>query len=129
MKNCEKCGAALSDDYRVCPNCGTPVKGAQQHFSNASTYNGPMGNTTPVLVWGIMGLVFSVSFFLSFLGIVFSIIGINKYKSFQAFSNSVPSKQATIGHRLAVAGLIVGIILTVLLGFFLIAMMLTAGQR
>lgn len=111
---CEKCGSQINDNSRFCPNCGATISGEEQNVTAASTYEGPMGNPTPVLVWGIIGLAFSCSFVLSFLGIIFSIIGLNKAKNFAAFTGNAYSKQASIGRRLSIAGIIVGAIFTVL---------------
>lgn len=117
---CNNCGAQLAENSRFCQNCGQLVQSEKQNVSAASTYEGPMGNPTPVLVWGIISLAFACSFFLSFLGIVFGIVGLNKYNTYVDFCGT-GSKQAHIGRKLSKAGLIVGIILTVLFILYFIA--------
>ena len=111
---CEKCGSQINENTRFCPNCGALIKGEEQNVTAASTYEGPMGNPTPVLVWGIIGLSFALTWVLSFLGIIFSCVGLKKARSFAEFTGGAYSKQATIGRNLSKAGLIVGIILSIL---------------
>ena len=123
---CEKCGSQLNDNSRFCPNCGAPIPGEEQNVTPTSTYEGPMGNPGPVLVWGILGLSFACSFFLSFLGIIFSVIGLKKANQFASFTGGAYSKQASIGRGLSKAGLIVGIILTVLFVIYIIALVALA---
>ena len=68
---CNNCGAQLTENSKFCPNCGQLVQSTPQEMTAASTYEGPMGNPTPVLVWGIIGLAFACTFVASFLGIIF----------------------------------------------------------
>lgn len=110
---CKNCGALISENSRFCTNCGQVVESEKQSVSTTSTYEGPMGNPTPVLVYGILGLSFALTFFLSFLGIIFSSIGLKKARAYLDFC-PVGSKQVTIGRNLSKAGMIVGIIMTVL---------------
>ena len=122
---CQNCGSQVNENSRFCPNCGQLVQGERQEVSVASTYEGPMGNPTPVLVWGILGLAFSCTFVASFLGIIFSIVGLNKAKNYFNFCGE-GSKQARIGRNLSKAGLIVGIILTVLFVIYLVVIVILA---
>lgn len=123
---CEKCGSQINENTRFCPNCGATISGEEQNVTAASTYEGPMGNPTPVLIWGILGLTFALTMFLSVLGIIFSAIGLNKAKSFEAFTGGAYSKQARIGRGLSKAGLIVGIIFTILFVIYLAVIVLGA---
>ncbi len=118
---CDKCGAQLNDNSRVCPQCGAPIQGEEQNITTTSTYAGPLGDPKPVLVWGILGLAFACTFFLSFLGIIFSCIGLKKANAYYQFTNYAQSGQAKTGRALSKAGLIVGIILTVLCVIYVIA--------
>ena len=122
---CNNCGAQLTENTRFCPNCGQLVQSAPQDMTAASTYEGPMGNPTPVLVWGIVGLAFACSFFLSFLGIIFSIVGLKKANNYFDFCGE-GSKQARIGRNLSKAGLIVGIIMTVLCVLYIVLIVVAA---
>ena len=110
---CKKCGAYMNDNQRYCSQCGAVIIGEEGKVSSVSSYVGPMGSTTPTLVFGILGLSFSFSFCLSILGIIFSIIGLCKAnRAVDIIGNT--SRKVNIGRRLAIAGLIVGIITTVL---------------
>lgn len=103
----------MNDNQRYCSQCGAVIIGEEGNVSSVSSYVGPMGSTTPTLVFGILGLSFSCSFCLSILGIVFSIIGLCKAnRAVDIIGNT--SRKVNIGRRLAIAGLIVGIITTVL---------------
>ena len=110
---CPKCGCVISENLRVCPSCGRPIDGEKDNISLATTYRGPLANPTPVLVWGILGLSFA--FFLSFLGIIFSAVGLKKASAYNAFTNYAPSRMASVGRKLSKAGLIVSIIITAVL--------------
>ena len=125
---CSNCGKYIGENTRVCPYCGHAIEGEEKHITAATTYNGPMGNPTPTLVWGIIGLAFALTFYLSFLGIIFSAVGLHKAKVYNQFTNFAPSNQVRHGKRLATAGLIVGIILTVLFTIFIIVMIANANS-
>ncbi|MBO6010371.1 MAG: zinc ribbon domain-containing protein [Oscillospiraceae bacterium] len=65
------------------------------------------------LTFGILGIVFACTFYLSFLGIIFSAIGLGKAKAFRAAAGQLYGP-AKVGKILATIGLIVGIIMTVI---------------
>ena len=109
---CDKCGAQLNDNSRVCPQCGAPIHGEEMNITTTSTYAGPLGNPTPVLVWGILGLSFALIPYINFLGIIFSCVGLKKANAYNQFTNFAESGQARTGRTLSKAGLIVGIICT-----------------
>ena len=125
---CSNCGAQNSDNSRFCQNCGQLMHEAErQSITAASTYEGPMGNPTPVLVWGIVSLACACTFVVSFLGIIFGCIGKKKADQYLDFCGG-GSKQATIGRNLSKAGIIVGVILTVLFVIY-IALLVYLFQR
>jgi hypothetical protein len=74
----------------------------------------------PALTFGILGIIFACTFYFSFLGIIFSAIGLGKAKAFQAAAGQLYGP-AKVGKILSVIGLIVGIILTVIAAIALIA--------
>ena len=117
----------MNDNVRLCPQCGTPVRGEEQRITPNSTYQGSLGNPTPVLVWGIVGLAFSLTVYLSFLGIIFSIVGIRKANTYNNFTGYAPSTKAKIGRRLSIAGIIVGGIFTVLMIGFIVTIAVNGG--
>ena len=122
---CEKCGSSIQENTRICPYCGTPIRGEEQNITETSTYEGSLGNPTPVLVWGIVGLSFALSFYLSFLGIIFSAIAKGKVKQFLA-EGGVLAGKAKIGSILATVGLILGIIFTVIFAIVIIGLIVAA---
>ena len=123
---CEKCGSSIQENTRICPYCGTPIRGEEQNITETSTYEGSLGNPTPVLVWGIVGLSFALSFYLSFLGIIFSAVGLGKSRAYNRFTFNAQSKKAAVGRRLSIAGMIVGCALTVLMLLLIIIAALNA---
>ena len=124
---CKICGAQLAEGAKFCPNCGAavsevqpevvvnePVVAAAPVIEPVAAPAAPVpGNSTPVLVWGILGLAFACSFYLSILGIIFSAIAKGKASKYLAEYGMLTGKART-GRGLAIAGLIVGIILTVI---------------
>ena len=92
---CPNCGTEIREGSSFCPNCGvslvreessvnaeSDVRYPEQSqpvpvYEDAqSDYSQPMSVSDPrelpnVLLWGILGLSFSCTFFLSFLGIIF----------------------------------------------------------
>lgn len=113
MMFCKNCGQTMEEGRKFCPNCGAPVD-APAEPSGAPVYAEryePAMSSTPVLVWGIIGLAFSCSFYFSFLGIIFSAIGLSKAKAFFAANGQLFGK-AKVGKILATVGLIVSIVMT-----------------
>ena len=121
---CPKCGAPLNENFRVCPRCGAMAQGQDASVTSNSTYNGPLGDPKPVLVWGILSLAFSLTFFASFLGIIFGIVGRKKANAYNEFTHNAPAKQVKIGRKLSLAGIITGSVITAI---FLIYIMFIAA--
>ena len=84
--------------------------------------------STKVLVFGILGLAFACSVYLSILGIIFSAIGMSQANSFARANGAVFGK-AKAGRILSKVGLPVGIIFTVLLIVSFIVGMISALGR
>ena len=125
---CSNCGAQVNDNLTVCPNCGAIMQGNKPNVTAASTYVGPMGDPTPVLTWGILGLAFAA---LGILGLIFSRIGIKKYKQYMSFTSGAYSRQAEIGRKLSIAGTIVSIFFIVfwILYIAVIVSLIAEGHR
>lgn len=90
----------------------------QPQYQQQPTYYAqpaPAANVSgkPALTFGILGLVFACTFYFSFLGIIFSAIGLGKAKAFRAAAGQLYGP-AKVGKILATIGLIVGIIMTVI---------------
>ena len=119
---CNNCGANIPDGSTFCTNCGAsvaPAQTAQPVYAPAS--NG-IKTVSPgkVLTWGILGLAFACTFWLSFLGIIFSSVGLKNANTFLA-ENGMLYGPAKVGRILAKAGLIVGIVLTAIFFIYIIA--------
>ena len=83
------------------------------------------GMSKSILIFGIIGLAFSCSFYLSLLGIIFSAIGKGKVKAVLAAGGQLTGK-AKVGNILAKVGLILGIVLTVFFVIWLIVVIAAA---
>lgn len=123
---CKQCGTIISDDTSVCPGCGAATEQTAVAKADSSTaVPAVTASPVPVLVWGIVGLTLSIIFYVSFLGIIFSAIASKKAKEyFASYGNA--SNMARIGKGLSKAGIIVGIINTVLLVLFIAFMLFVA---
>ncbi|MBR6039286.1 MAG: zinc ribbon domain-containing protein [Clostridia bacterium] len=138
---CQNCGTQLPEDVKFCPECGAPVEIIdplrneptveepvvaaapvfEQPVYETPTYREPVVQSspeaqalsTPILVFGILGLSFACIPYVNFLGIIFSAIAKKKVKQFLA-CGGVLSGKAKVGSILATVGLIIGIILTVI---------------
>lgn len=119
---CTKCGTQISDDSKFCCKCGATVKAAEQKDSiEGSNYTGveptptapapqpqaqPQNQASTAANDGVYGILgFALAFSFPLLGLIFSIIGINKKKC----------------SGFATAGLILSIIFIVLSIIFFIA--------
>ena len=78
------------------------------------------------LIWGILGIAFGCSFYLSFLGIIFGAIGLGKAKNYMAAGYPLAGRAKT-GRILALVGMILGIVLTVFFVIWLIAVIAAAS--
>lgn len=105
---CPNCGTTVNEGTN-CPNCGAPLTNAQPVQVTGGAGQ-TLGNPSQVLVFGILGLAFGLGG--GILGIIFSIIGLTKAKSYIAAYGDV-SNQVRTGKKLATAGLIVAIIMTI----------------
>ncbi len=136
---CKNCGAEIADGAGFCPNCGQSVQPETQapetpaYVPEQVVYGQPeqptvvQENLPNVLMWGIIGLAFSCSFGLSFLGIIFSAIGMSKAKLYTKLTGMPVNKGGKVGSILAKVGLIVGIVMTVVFIIWLIAIIAAAA--
>ena len=85
---CKNCGSQIDDNAVVCPHCGV----ATQNL-NATTQKSSNG-------FAVAGFV--LSFFFAVLGLIFSIIGLNK------------AKTTGSGKGLSIAGLVISLVWIVL---------------
>ena len=143
---CRKCGVPLPEDARFCTQCGfdnaapliseaepyAPVYEQPQYQQSVAPYPAQAyqpqqpfvseeqkQEANSVLIWGIIGLAFSCTFFLSFLGIIFSAVAKKKAKAYIARWGTIYGK-AKVGNILSTVGIPVGIVFTVLFVIYLI---------
>ena len=146
---CPKCGAQLNANYRMCPQCGAMLQAqpgnvqnnvpnyAPGYAPNSAPGYAPVNGYTPsntvdeaakpILVFGILSLSFSLSFFMSLLGLIFGIVGLNKAKAYLASVRSTPAKQATVGQKLSLAGTIIGAVMMAFFLFYIIFIVALVG--
>ncbi len=126
---CRNCGAHVEDDAAFCSACGA----AQPRTENTYTYAEPVPETDSeakksasigVLVWGILGLFFALNF--SLLGLIFSCVAKKKVAEYERTFGEAKDI-AGIGKGLAIAGFIVGLVLTILGAVEALSMILSAG--
>ena len=131
---CKYCGNELPSGSSFCPSCG---KNDIDAIEDNNISSGELNNIDEpeeilqstdqvydavrnalggkILKFAIMGLAFGASFFLSPLGLVFSIISfIKRCKYVKEYGNTVG--RATVGKNLGNAALIVSIVMIFLLG-------------
>lgn len=126
---CKSCGNQLPDNAAFCPNCGASFAPAANVDPTPVTYAAPINtpsydsapapSPTPILVFGIIALAMACSFWLSFVGIIFGALTRSKVNAYE-MQGGQPSGMVKTGSKLGKAGLIVGIIMTVLFVVYLI---------
>lgn len=129
---CPKCGAQVSENERFCRFCGEPIQNTEGLVPASVDQYTPAEPVQPqpepangnVLKKGILGLVFAETFFISFLGIIFSAMALGEFKR---LPQPVGSK-ARVGRGLAIGGLISGIIGTVAFVIWLIVIISAASN-
>ena len=94
---CKNCGKEIDDNATVCIHCGVPTANAQQQ---------PVvtGNKTNGLA--IAGLVLSILFWTSLIGLILSIVGLQKSKT-EEYNGS--------GRGVAIAGIVIGAVFLAIL--------------
>ena len=116
---CKNCGKEIADGTRFCASCGASVE------SEPKT-NGPINNVASdhemavrsdasrsILIFGILSVAFSCTFWLAIVGWILGGICKNKVREYEAHFGPV-SGMAKVGKYLGVGGFIGGIVFTIL---------------
>ena len=102
-KFCSNCGNELAEQAAICPKCGVST-GLQVQSSNDTNSNG-------IAVAG-----FVLSFLISLLGLIFSIIGLKK------------SKETNNGKELIIAGIIISTIINIVIIIIIVVSFVTVNK-
>lgn len=94
---CKNCGKEIDDNAQVCIHCGVATPNASQSQVAAPQKTNGLA---------IAGLVLSILWFTSLIGLILSIVGFQKSKT-EEYNGS--------GRKIALAGIIIGAILVAIL--------------
>lgn len=128
---CKYCGNQLPDDVNFCPKCGTIndiAEGKADHAVRVEpSYSEPAVDVIDeqkakekkelggsIMKFAIMGIAFALSFYLSPLGLVFSIISKVKLGIYKNRYGETEGA-ASVGKGIGIASLILSIVFTALL--------------
>ena len=108
---CKHCGYEIAEGSAFCSTCGKVVDEADAVVAvENSEQRDNLGGR--ILTFGILSIAFAVTFFLSFLGIIFAAVAKSMAAAYVREYGETEGR-ATVGKNLAKPGLIVGIIFTV----------------
>ena len=113
MKYCPICGKEVEDGATFCPHCGAPVGQTTQQPAQQPTQPVQQSRSNGMAIAG-----FICSFFFPILGLIFSIIGLNKSKTLGGS-----------GKGLAIAGIVIsaiGFVISIFVFFGVIGGVLAA---
>ena len=121
---CKYCGNPLSSDAKFCSKCGKIVDSIDSSSSSDYDFFGaetPVAELAPqrntyddyvkdtlggsILKFAILSVVFACTFYLSFLGIIFSSIARSKVRQFEIMFGETEGR-ATVGKHINVGGTI-----------------------
>ena len=130
---CKYCGSELPDGTTFCINCGKDdtfekdnIKAQERGESSSFEYipsapkediqKDPQRSSmaSRILTYAIMGLAFATTYYLSVIGLIFSIISRSKLKKYLKIYKDTEGK-ATVGKHIGLAALISSIVITSLL--------------
>lgn len=121
---CKNCGAKIDDNARFCSDCGHEQIRVQEDINFSSDFEAAKDQlSSQILTWGILSLAFSCTFILSLLGLIFSFVAKGKVKTYVRQFGPVEYR-SRVGRDLSTAGLIVGLILSILCALYLFALLM-----
>ena len=120
---CKHCGYEIAEGSAFCSTCGKVVDETETVESPVSSERrDELGGR--ILTFGILSIAFALTFFLSFLGIIFAAVAKSMAATYAREFGETEGR-ATVGKNLAKPGLIVGIILTVLAVIYCFALVVS----
>ena len=123
---CTKCGKVVSPEDIPAAGVSAPVTAEYEYVPYEEPKDAERDSRGgSILKFAILGLAFACSFYLSFLGLVFSIIARVKVKRYVSRYNETQGR-ATVGKHLSVAALVASIVLTAILAIIVIVMVIAA---
>ena len=136
---CKFCGNELSEGANFCTKCGkvvsredipevsvsAPVETEYEYVPYEEPYDPERDSKGgSILKFAILGLAFACSFYLSVVGLVFSIIARGKVRRYLARYGETQGR-ATVGKHLSVAALVTSIVFTAILTTLVIIMIIS----
>ena len=118
---CKNCGAYVEDSALYCGMCGTAQQQTADPCTPCSQEKDPKAMesaATNILIWGGLGLFFALN--LPLLGFIFSCIARKKVTEYEQIYGEAKD-MAGIGKGLAIAGFIVGLVLTIIASLSLLS--------
>ena len=137
---CKYCGNDLNEGANFCTNCGKIVSHDDENTANTvSTGSVEFDDVSyevqqdperdekggSILKFSILGLAFGCSFYLSLLGLIFSIVARCKVKGYLAQYGETEGR-ATVGKHLSLVGIILNIVSVVLLPLVIVGLVIGA---
>ena len=116
-KFCGNCGSKMDSDASFCTNCGSSGNAEVKAAPVANESNGQTVN-------GMAKAGFILSFFVPALGLIFSIIGLNKAKQLSGNGKGL----ATAGLILSIIWLVIAIVASILYYVLIIAAVSTGSS-
>ena len=126
---CKNCGRQLDEGENFCPACGTmnatetpaATTGIEYAVNDTAAVNERLKDEMAgqVFKWGLMSLIFSSTFCLSFLGFIFSFIAKGKASSYETVFGEI-SGRANAGRILGRIGFGLGLGMTIFFALYLV---------
>ena len=148
---CKYCGSQLNDDARFCSSCGNQVETVSTVITEAPVVEAPpvaapapvpapiqaqpaandeelASKQNSVLTYGILALSFALTGIISFLGIIFGAIAMNKANEYIRLMGSSTAR-VSVGKGLGKGGLIAGIALTAFFTLYILLIILLVASE
>lgn len=126
---CKNCGRQLDEGENLCPACGTmnatetpaATAGIEYAVNDTAAVNERLKDEMAgqAFKWGLLSLIFSSTFCLSFLGFIFSFVAKGKASSYETVFGAI-SGRANAGRILGRIGFGLGLGMTIFFALYLV---------